>query len=103
MYGCTYDDYDHDSLAKNATLRFLPVMMAQLNPDFDFKFCSFAIQKCKETTGRVVSFRQLGIRNSFTLECSFYGRGGVDDLQMNMLDYANVGRDLARCIQNFIP
>ena len=40
---------------------------------FSFNESSFVIQKCKETTGRVVVFREYNVLNSFTLECSFCG------------------------------
>ena len=40
---------------------------------FNFNDCSFYIHKSKESTGRVVVFREYGIVNSFTLECSFCG------------------------------
>jgi len=43
------------------------------NPVYSFTGCSFRIEKAKESTGRVVVFREFNIMNSFTLECSFYG------------------------------
>lgn len=39
---------------------------------FDYKSCKFGVQKCKEATGRVVTWR-MGVPNSFTMESTFYG------------------------------
>jgi hypothetical protein len=44
------------------------------------KDCRFNIEKCKETTARAVVFREMNIMNSFTLECSFFGK------EMNKLE-----------------
>jgi len=37
------------------------------------KDCKFASEKEKETTARIVLFKELGILNSYTLESTFYG------------------------------
>lgn len=39
---------------------------------FSFASCKYAVQRCKEATGRVVTWR-LGVPNSFTLEATFCG------------------------------
>ena len=76
------------------------MLMAQRNPNFDYKKCTFKVEKCKENTGRVVCFKQLRIRHSFTLESSFFGRGG--DHQMSIPEYEQIGRDVGMCLLNFI-
>lgn len=49
---------------------------------FSVADCNFIIHKSKETTGRVsinnlivqvVMFREFGVKNAFTMECSFCG------------------------------
>ncbi|MCP6769919.1 hypothetical protein NL529_34235, partial [Klebsiella pneumoniae] len=46
---------------------------------FKFKECRFRIEKAKESTARVVVFRDFNIMNSFTLESSFFGvEEGID-------------------------
>lgn len=40
---------------------------------FAFDYCKFHIHRCKESTGRVVMWKEMLIRNSFTLEASFAG------------------------------
>ena len=54
-------------------------MLMHKNSDhFNLHDCSFIVQKCKESTARVVMWREFGLINSFTLECSFCGpTGGV--------------------------
>ena len=42
---------------------------------FSARDCSYSIRRDKWSTGRVVAWRELGIRNSFTLEASFCGAG----------------------------
>jgi hypothetical protein len=46
---------------------------------FSLRDCKFSIEKCKEATGRVVVFKELNIVNSFTLECSFFGKENVPE------------------------
>jgi hypothetical protein len=40
---------------------------------FSFDYCKFHIRRCKESTGRVVMWKEMLIKNSFTLEASFAG------------------------------
>jgi len=40
---------------------------------FSLNDSSFLIHKCKESTGRVVMFKEYNIINSYTLECSLCG------------------------------
>ena len=49
------------------------VCIAQCPDKFSFAGCKFHIQRCKESTGRVVMWRQMNIFNSFTLEATFSG------------------------------
>ena len=53
--------------------RIFPRMLAQAGQVFSFRDCSFKVQRSKESTARVVGFKELGIANSFTLEASFAG------------------------------
>jgi len=47
--------------------------MATTFPIFSFKDCKFANEKEKETTARIVLFKEFGILNSYTLESTFHG------------------------------
>jgi len=107
MYGCEYGIFDYDSRAKNAILRLFPAFMEQKNKCFRFKDCSFKVEKSKEETGRIVCFKEFGIRHSFTLESTFYGRerteedGEDKDMHMDISDFKKLGEDLAKCFVNF--
>jgi hypothetical protein len=40
---------------------------------FSFNTCNFVVQKARESTARVVMWKEFNLINSFTLECSFCG------------------------------
>ena len=46
--------------------------MSQRNKLFSFSDCKFANEKDKESTARLVLFKELGVLNSYTLESTFY-------------------------------
>jgi hypothetical protein len=56
--------------------RLFPLMLG-LNARglFSYRSCSFKVQTSKAGTGRVVSFRELGLAAAYTLEASFAGAG----------------------------
>lgn len=74
FYGCNYKNYEQEGRIKNAQLRIIPLLCCQKNNLFSLKDSRFTIEKCKESTARVVVFREMNIMNSFTLECSFFGK-----------------------------
>ena len=49
-------------------------MCCQRNNLFSLKDCKFNVEKCKDSTARVVVWREMNIMNAFTLECSFFGK-----------------------------
>ena len=53
--------------------RVFPRLLADCCAHFSQSACSYKVLKSKETTGRVVVWRQLSLPNSFTLEASFCG------------------------------
>lgn len=74
FYGCSYKNFEHEGRIKNAQLRIIPLLCCHKNSIFSFKDCRFRIEKSKESTARVVVFKEFNIMNSFTLESSFYGK-----------------------------
>ena len=74
FYGCCYKNYEQEGRVKNAQLRIIPLLCCQKNKLFSLKDCRFRVEKSKESTARVVIFKEYNIMNSFTLECSFYGK-----------------------------
>jgi hypothetical protein len=67
MYGCS--GKINDRLKE----RIFPSLLEKNCDIFSFSDCSFAVQKSKESTARVVTWKELGITNSYTLESSFWG------------------------------
>ena len=47
-------------------------MLEQKNKVFNFPDCKFANERDKESTGRMVMFKEFCILNSYTLEATFY-------------------------------
>lgn len=74
FYGCSYKNYEQEGRVRNAQLRLIPLMCCQKNNIFKLKDCSFRMEKSKESTARVVVFKEFGIANSFTLESSFFAK-----------------------------
>lgn len=107
MYGWEYGIFEFDSRAKNAWIRLFPSLLSQKNNWFNFKDCSFKWEKAKEETARIVWFKEIDIRHSFTLEWSFYGREKIEgeewDLHMEVPDFKQLGEDFGRTFINFLP
>ncbi|XP_070209667.1 uncharacterized protein [Littorina saxatilis] len=84
--------------------RLFPWLMATKCPDkFAFRSCKFQIRRCKESTGRVVMWRQMNIYNSFTLEATFSGTI-IDKEQcrhFNVRDLMDIGRGLAQTVLEY--
>lgn len=47
-------------------------MFSQKNKLFSFADCKFANEKEKESTARLVLFKEFSVINSYTLESTFY-------------------------------
>lgn len=73
MYGCCCASTELDHIHKNACIRVVPLLLSQLDTNFSYKFSKFNMEKCKESTARIVLFKEFGIVNSYTCEASFFG------------------------------
>jgi len=49
-----------------------PYMMSQRNKTFSYADCKFANEKDKDSTARMVVFKDIGVMNSYTFESTFY-------------------------------
>lgn len=91
-------------------IKLFPLLAQDNNAIFSLNDCRFRIEKCKESTGRVVCFREFNIANSFTLESTFYGpkdpsalgKPGAVDRHMNEKDFINLGKSVAETLIQFI-
>jgi len=73
MYGCAVRTDDVFEKRKNLLAKVIPVLLAHKNPMFCFKDCHFRMEKSKESTARIVVFREFGVAHSYTMEASFFG------------------------------
>ena len=85
MYCCKTRGLNLTEVKENIYIRLVPMLFSRRCEHFNYKNCNFNIEKIKETTGRVVVFREFGVLASFTLEISFFGgscdEAGVFDIQ----------------------
>ncbi|XP_031548835.1 cytosolic carboxypeptidase 2-like isoform X2 [Actinia tenebrosa] len=104
MYGCT-EDPKVGSVTNFLEERLFPWMMSQRAPDkFSFQGCKFIVRKCKESTARVVMWRQLGIANSFTMEATFCGANFGDmerGRHFNTRDFQDMGRHFCEVLMEY--
>jgi hypothetical protein len=68
MYGCSSK---HPGLRLKE--RVFPFLLHNESLMFSYDDCNFKVQRCKESAARVVSWRELAIPNSYTLEMSLGG------------------------------
>jgi hypothetical protein len=89
MYGCNNTIKD-----RKLKERVFPFLFSQNSDFFSYDNCSFAIQKAKESTARVVMHKELSLINSYTCECSFCGpdRGLYKDCHFTLTMYLEMGK-----------
>lgn len=74
MYACK--NLNEDPLISrlpNSIISSIPESVINFCPIFSLKECKMAVEKDKETTARIVLYKEFGILNSYTLEATFYG------------------------------
>ncbi|ESO85980.1 hypothetical protein LOTGIDRAFT_235577 [Lottia gigantea] len=84
--------------------RVFPWLMAVKSPEkFSFNSCKFKIKRCKESTGRVVMWRQMKIPNSFTLEATFSGTilDKSSCRHFNCGDFEDMGKTLCEVVLDY--
>lgn len=51
----------------------LPKILSQIAPAFSMASCSFVVERSKESTARVVVWREIGVQRSYTMESTVCG------------------------------
>ena len=51
----------------------LPKILSQIAPAFSMGSCSFVVERSKESTARVVVWREIGVQRSYTMESTLCG------------------------------
>lgn len=97
MYG------NSESSGSGVQQKIFPGLLCRSSQCFCFDDCCFKMQKCKESTARVVAYRELAIVNSFTLEASFCGAdfGSLADQHFTTKHLEEMGYMLCDAILDF--
>lgn len=111
MYGCLSPQSEIMNHKYNNLIRMIPYMLGQRSKLFQFNDCKFANEKEKESTARLVMFREFSILNSYTLESTFYApfnnevkkKKYVDDeWHVKAEDLVQIGNDLCLTIYHIL-
>ncbi|KGL79852.1 Cytosolic carboxypeptidase 1, partial [Tinamus guttatus] len=81
MYGCSIKETmwhtnvssSSCDLIEDPGYRTLPKILSQTAPAFCMGSCSFVVEKSKESTARVVVWREIGVQRSYTMESTLCG------------------------------
>ncbi|KAJ4940489.1 hypothetical protein JOQ06_026789 [Pogonophryne albipinna] len=81
MYGCSVKETVWQSnisatssdLQEDLGYRALPKILSQIAPAFSMGSCSFVVERSKESTARVVVWREIGVQRSYTMESTLCG------------------------------
>ncbi|CAH2294247.1 cytosolic carboxypeptidase 1 isoform X1 [Pelobates cultripes] len=101
MYGCSIKEtvwHTNGSAAscdmnEDNGYRTLPKVLSQIAPAFSMSSCSFVVEKSKESTARVVVWRELGVQRSYTMESTLCGcdQGKYKSLQIGTKELEEMG------------
>nr|XP_028604721.1 cytosolic carboxypeptidase 1 isoform X1 [Podarcis muralis]XP_028604722.1 cytosolic carboxypeptidase 1 isoform X1 [Podarcis muralis]XP_028604723.1 cytosolic carboxypeptidase 1 isoform X1 [Podarcis muralis] len=101
MYGCSIKETMwHTNLSaascdvvEDLGYRTLPKILSQTAPAFCMSSCSFVVEKSKESTARVVVWREIGVQRSYTMESTLCGcdQGKYKGLQIGTRELEEMG------------
>jgi hypothetical protein len=98
MYGC-----NNQFKEKKNRERIFPLMFSRKCEEFSFEGSSFTVHKAKESTARVVLWKEYLLVNSFTLETSFCGptKGLYKDTHFSISQLLELGRKFSLTLVDF--
>ncbi|XP_066567167.1 cytosolic carboxypeptidase 1 isoform X2 [Amia ocellicauda] len=101
MYGCSIKETvwqtnvsaTSSELHEDLGYRTLPKILSQIAPAFCMSSCSFVVEKSKESTARVVVWREIGVQKSYTMESTLCGcdQGKYKSLQIGTKELEEMG------------
>ncbi|XP_028911597.1 cytosolic carboxypeptidase 1 isoform X2 [Ornithorhynchus anatinus] len=101
MYGCSIKETvlqtDGSSSSREVVedlgYRNLPKILSHIAPAFSMSSCSFVVEKSKESTARVVVWREIGVQRSYTMESTLCGcdQGKYKGLQIGTKELEEMG------------
>ena len=104
MYGCGtwagQQNLHQQNNDKKYREQVFPMMYDRLCANFNFNGSSFTVHKAKESTGRVVMWREFSLANSYTCEASFCGasQGVYKGIHFNIQMLLDMGKDFCRTL-----
>lgn len=101
MYGCSVKPDNYEDMRNNLLTRVVPYYMYKRNKFFSFRLSHYRIEKYKESTSRIVLFKELQIPHCYTMEASFFGPEGGNS-HFSVEDLQTLGKDLCRFCTVFI-
>ena len=83
--------------------RIYPLLFSKNSENFSFNGCNFTVQKARESTARVVMWREFNLINSFTLETTFCGPtdGRYQDCHFTINILKECGRLFCRTLLDY--
>ncbi|XP_075455093.1 cytosolic carboxypeptidase 1 isoform X1 [Ascaphus truei] len=101
MYGCSIKETVWQTnvstascdMVEDSGYRTLPKVLSQIAPAFSMTSCSFVVEKSKESTARVVVWREIGVQRSYTMESTLCGcdQGKYKGLQIGTKELEEMG------------
>uniref|UniRef100_A0A8C5CR55 Cytosolic carboxypeptidase 1 n=1 Tax=Gadus morhua TaxID=8049 RepID=A0A8C5CR55_GADMO len=101
MYGCSVKETVWQSnistsscdLHEDLGYRTLPKILSQMASAFSMGSCSFVVERSKESTARVVVWREIGVQRSYTMESTLCGcdQGKYKGLQIGTRELEEMG------------
>ena len=101
MYGCCLPLGTINQInEKNCRERVFPGMYDRMCNYFNYAGSSFNVHKSKESTGRVVMWREFSLLNSYTCEASFCGpsQGFYKGFHFNIRMYLEMGKEFCKTL-----
>ncbi|KAM3828309.1 cytosolic carboxypeptidase 4 [Vipera latastei] len=88
--GCTIDT---SKVTEDVGYRTLPKILDKVAPAFLMSSCSFLLEKSRDSTARVVVWREMGVLRSYTMESTYSGcsHGLYKGLQMGTSELEEMG------------
>ncbi|XP_061227306.1 cytosolic carboxypeptidase 4 isoform X2 [Neopsephotus bourkii] len=88
--GCTVDT---SVITEDVGYRTLPKILDKVAPAFVMNSCSFLVEKSRESTARVVVWKEMGVLRSYTMESTYCGcsHGLYKGLQLGTQELEEMG------------
>ncbi|XP_068131262.1 cytosolic carboxypeptidase 4 isoform X2 [Hyperolius riggenbachi] len=101
FYGCSIKEtlwqagcvVDSSVLLEDVGYRTLPKILDKIAPAFSMAHSSFLVEKARESTARVVVWREIGVARSYTMESTYCGfnQGPYKGLQVGTKELEEMG------------